>query len=280
LLFCWEDQQETSMPITATTDPTRLSQTPVTAAIASAAAKTGMDFNYLMGQARIESGLNPNAQAKTSSASGLFQFTKQTWLATVKAHGADHGLGLAAAAITQNAGGRYSVSDPAQRDTILNMRFAPEAASAMAAEFASDNADYLNGELGRAPEQVDLYLAHFLGAAGAARFLKSYQANPDGAAAPELPKAAAANRSVFYAASGAHRSFAEIRQRFAAKLGNAGTPTPAAPPPTRPYSIARKTPERFSEFPSMRVIEPMPHHLSLDFAHAAYGKLAAMGAKA
>ncbi len=267
------------MPITATTDPTRLSPTPVTAAIASAAAKTGMDFNYLLNQARIESGLNPNAQAKTSSASGLFQFTKQTWLATVKTHGAEHGLGSAADAIARNADGEYYVSNPSLQNDILDMRFAPEPASAMAAEFALDNADYLTGELGRAPEQVDLYLAHFLGAAGAARFLKSYQANPDIAAAPELPKAAAANRSIFYAVNGTPKSFAEIRQRFAAKLASAGSP-PAPLPQTATYSVVQGTPGILREFPHMRSIEAMPHRLSLDFAHAAYGKLAAMGSKA
>jgi Transglycosylase SLT domain len=267
------------MPITPATDQARSSQTRVAAAIASAANKTGVDFNYLLGQARIESGLNPNAQAKTSSASGLFQFTKQTWLATVKTHGSAHGLGSAADAITQNADGEYYVSNPSQRADILNMRFAPEPASAMAAEFASDNADYLSGELGHAPEQVDLYLAHFLGAAGAARFLKSYAANPDSAAAPELPKAAAANRAIFYAANGTPRSFSEIRQRFAAKLSSAGSP-PAAPASAASFSIVRNPPVPVSEFPQMRSIEPMPHRLSLDFAHAAYGKLAAMGSTA
>jgi Transglycosylase SLT domain len=267
------------MPITPATDTAASPQSRISAAIASAATKTGVDFNYLLGQARIESGFNPNAQAKTSSASGLFQFTKQTWLATVKTHGGTHGLGSAADAITQNGDGEYYVSNPSQRADILNMRFAPEPASAMAAEFASDNSDYLNAELGRAPEQVDLYLAHFLGAAGAARFLKSYDANPDSAAAPELPKAAAANRTIFYAKNGTPRSFAEIRQRFAAKLVSAGSP-PVVPAPTASYSIVRNPPAPFREFPQMRSIEPMPHRLSLDFAHAAYGKLAAMGSNA
>ena len=40
----------------------------VKAAISRAASRTGVDFNYLVAQARIESGLNPQAKARTSSA--------------------------------------------------------------------------------------------------------------------------------------------------------------------------------------------------------------------
>ena len=43
----------------------------VAGAIRTAAARTGVDFSYLMAQARVESGFNPKAQARTSSARGL-----------------------------------------------------------------------------------------------------------------------------------------------------------------------------------------------------------------
>jgi len=46
----------------------------VSSAIARAAAATGVDFAYLLGQAQRESALNPTAHARHSSASGLFQF--------------------------------------------------------------------------------------------------------------------------------------------------------------------------------------------------------------
>ena len=71
-------------------------QSGVGMAIQQAAARTGVDFSYLLGQARIESGFDPNARARTSSATGLFQFIDQTWLGTVKRHGAEHGLAWAA----------------------------------------------------------------------------------------------------------------------------------------------------------------------------------------
>ena len=82
----------------------------VQAAIARAAQATGVDFSYLLAQARIESSMNPAARAQTSSAAGLYQFTQGTWLAMLDRHGARHGLGWADAAI---AGGK--VSDPGPR---------------------------------------------------------------------------------------------------------------------------------------------------------------------
>ncbi len=202
----------------------------VTAAIQVASARTGVAFDYLLSQARIESSFNPNARARTSSATGLYQFIEQTWLSTVKQHGAEHGLGWASDAIRRGANGRYYVADPGMRQAILDLRRQPEAASAMAAEFASDNGRYLEARLGRAAEPVDLYLAHFLGAAGAARFLQAHDANPGAAAAPLLPAAARSNRNVFYDRSGSPRSFAEIRNRFAARIEGDGVPSR----PTRP----------------------------------------------
>jgi hypothetical protein len=190
----------------------------VTAAIQLASASTGVQFGYLLNQARLESGLNPDARARTSSATGLFQFIDQTWLGTVRQHGAEHGMGWAASQIRQGPNGRYYVPDPETRRQILDLRRQPEAASAMAAEYASDNGRYLESRLGRQAEPVDLYLAHFLGAGGAARFLRAHDSSPDAAAAPMLPAAARANRPIFYNRDGSMRSFAEIRARFAEKI--------------------------------------------------------------
>ena len=62
-------------------------------AIRAAASGTNSDFAYLLRTSGIESGFDPNAKAKSSSATGLFQFTEQTWLQMIKAHGTEHGLG-------------------------------------------------------------------------------------------------------------------------------------------------------------------------------------------
>ena len=186
------------------------------AAIAQAAQATGVDFDYLLAQARLESGLNPQARAATSSASGLYQFLGGTWLDTLRKHGAEHGLGWAAEA----------ASDPSRRAEVMALRHDPQASALMAAELASDNRAALSGALGREPDGAELYLAHFLGVQGATRMLSALASDPDQSAAALLPSAAGANRAIFYGAGGAARSVGEViglvRARFAAASGDAG----------------------------------------------------------
>ena len=190
-------------------------------AIYNAASATGVDFNYLFNQARVESSLNPNAKAPTSSATGLYQFIEQSWLGVVAKHGDEHGLSWAASAITRGNDGRYRVADPAMRSAILDLRRDPDASAAMAAEFASDNRDHLERRLGHEVESVDLYLAHFLGAGGATKFLRNYEANPETSAAAIFPAAARSNRGVFFNRDGSARSLADVRTRFATKFEGA-----------------------------------------------------------
>lgn len=190
----------------------------VTNAIALASRRTGMDFAYLLGQAKIESSFNPTARAVTSSATGLYQFVDQSWLGVINQHGAKYGLGWAADAIQETGQGHYYVADPVLRQQILDLRNHPETASVMAAEHASDNKTYLESRLGRAAQPVDLYLAHFLGVGGAAKFLAAHDQNPGAPAASLFPAAARANRSVFYDRAGYPRSLADIRNGFADKL--------------------------------------------------------------
>jgi hypothetical protein len=190
----------------------------VQTAIAAASRKTGIDFNYLLGQAQVESGMRADARAGTSSATGLYQFIEQSWLGVVKDHGAEHGLGWAADSIRQTASGRYVVSDPGLRQSILQLRSDPQTAALMAAEHASDNKAALEGTLGRSATGTDLYMAHFLGLGGASRFLSAMAADPDRSGAAMFPAAARANRSVFFAGNGQPRSLSDIYRRFAGKL--------------------------------------------------------------
>ena len=198
-------------------------------AIAVASRKTGIDFNYLLGQAQVESGMRANARASTSSASGLYQFIEQSWLGVVKAHGDEHGLGWASNSIRQTSSGRYVVSDPATRRAILELRNDPNAAAIMAAEHASDNKAVLESSLGRTANGTDLYMAHFLGVGGARSFLNAMEANPNRSGAGMFPAAARANRGIFYASNGQPRSLAQIYERFSGKLDKAvGAVTGAA----------------------------------------------------
>lgn len=187
-------------------------------AIAAASRKTGIDFNYLLGQAQVESGMRADARAATSSATGLYQFIEQSWLGVIKDHGGEHGLGWAADSIRRTASGRYVVSDPATRRAILDMRSDPGTAALMAAEHASDNKAALEERLGRPATGTDLYMAHFLGQGGAAKFLGVMEVDPNRSGAALFPAAARANRGIFYASNGQPRSLGEIYARFAGKL--------------------------------------------------------------
>lgn len=201
----------------------------VKAALSAAAEATGAGFEVLYNMARRESSLDPGAKARTSSAAGLFQFIDQTWLGMVKMHGARHGLAEEAAAITRNASGKYFVADPKKREDILNLRFNPVKAAALAGELVQENKLGLERRLGRAVNSAEIYAAHFLGAGGATKLLS---ASPDETAARLLPKAAAVNRGVFYDGARA-RTVGEVMASIAKSMGEgpgAAPPAAAAPP--------------------------------------------------
>lgn len=194
-------------------------------AIRNAAAKTGVNFTYLVEKAAAESSFDTNAKAKTSSATGLFQFIESTWLSMVKEHGDKYGLSKYVDKIDDN--GR--VKDSKTRNEILNLRKDPEISSLMAAEFASGNYDYLQQHVGGKIGSTELYLAHFLGAGGASGFLNAMKKSPNMAAADVFPKESRANRSVFYnSKSGAPRSLREVYAYFDKKF-DAGPSTPVTP---------------------------------------------------
>lgn len=104
--------------------------------IIDAARRYNIQPEYLVRIANIESGGVPTAKSKLSSASGLFQFTKDT--------AKDYGL--------QNP------FDPAQ-------------SADAAARFTRDNINYLKSKLGRDPTPAETYLAHQQGRQGAVNLL-------------------------------------------------------------------------------------------------------------
>jgi hypothetical protein len=224
--------------------------TRVTGAIRDAARATGAGFEYLLNTAIRESNLNPNAKARTSSATGLFQFIDQTWLGTMKQSGKALGYGKYVDAITRTPQGKFVVDDPAMRREIMALRKDPTANAVMAGAFANSNAKVLNDRLGRKPTDGELYMAHFLGASGAARFIKAAEARPDAKAANYFPRAAQANASIFYDKQGGARSLKQVYAGLVARHDGIGTTrfaglNPAAKAATatavKPVASARET---------------------------------------
>ncbi|MDR3450026.1 MAG: transglycosylase SLT domain-containing protein [Alphaproteobacteria bacterium] len=199
-------------------------------AIKTAAQKTGVDFSYLLHKAVQESGLDSTAKSSTSSATGLFQFTGQTWLEMIKNFGAQYGLGDAASQITAKSNGHLTVADSATKKQILALRNDPTLSAEMAAELDKQNAASLKSTVGGKIGATELYLAHFLGAGGASDFISSMRDNPNAAAADVVPSAAEANQSVFYTKSGEPRTLAQIYHHFAQKFSTGITQMASATP--------------------------------------------------
>lgn len=233
-------REAASLPPAASRATDRAAPQSVERAIADASQRTGIDFGFLVAQARVESSMDPSAKARTSSATGLYQFIDSTWLETMKRHGARFGLAEIAGQIGTDRNGAAHVADPAQREAILALRRDPQIASLMAAGLAEDNRAYLAPILGREPGHAELYLAHFLGAGGAGRFLSAMADDPQQSAAALFPRPAGANRAIFYSANGAPRSLEAVMKVLAGKLEQAGLKTerPGAGPGAAPSAWA------------------------------------------
>ncbi len=203
----------------------------VVAALQKAATATGSDFHYLLGTAMRESSLKPNATSSSSSAAGLFQFVDQTWLGLVKEHGAQHGLGNLADAITKQPDGRYH-ADAVSKDIILGLRKNPEICSLMAGEYAKSTQGSLRASLGREVCGGELYAAHFLGPDAATKLIKLAGSDPGASAAAQFPQAASANKAVFYHADGGAKTVREVYDWALRQPGAAGTVRVAQQPET------------------------------------------------
>lgn len=194
--------------------------------ISAASNEFGVPESYMTALAGRESSFNPNARAGTSSATGLYQFIDDTWLRTIERHGPALGLGDMRQRVKDN---------PA---AVLALRTDPSLSSRAAALLTRDNAAQLRRGLGREPTQADLYAAHFLGPDGALRLAN---ADPDAPAADLLPRAAAANRSIFFS-RGRPRTVAEVRANLGKDFGGAAAPVAMeaeAPFPRRDRLAAR-----------------------------------------
>jgi hypothetical protein len=205
-------------------------QAAVTGAIRTAAKATGVNFNYLLATAKVESDLDPNLTMRTSSATGLFQFLEQTWLGTMKQAGPAFGYGNYASAITKTASGRYEVADPALRREIMQLRKDPTANALMGGAFTQQNQAVLSQRIGRKPTEGELYIGHFFGPYAGAKAINLAASNPTANAVGIFPEAARANRSIFYDRQGSARSIAGVCAELTRRYQDARAGTPPSEP--------------------------------------------------
>lgn len=255
-------------------DPVSGSAPQIAGAIRQAAKSTGISFEYLLTTARIESNLNPSAQAATSSAKGLYQFIEQTWLGTMKQDGPALGLGQFSDAITRSADGRYDVADPSMRAAIMRLRSDPKASAMLAGAFTRANAAQVGAAIGRQPSDGELYIAHFLGPDGAGKLINAAASHPGASAAAMFPQAAGANPSIFYERGGSPRSVSAVYAKLAGKFevaraANFGVGTQiaeAAPRP--PAAVPVAIPVAAVPLPAARQVPPDTAGLTQAYAEA------------
>jgi hypothetical protein len=204
-----------------------------------ASATTGVDFDFLVAQASVESGLHGDARARQrhSTAAGLFQFNAQTWMQMMRTYGDKYGQGELAARITTLADGRLGAADRATESKILDLRKDVKLSAIFAGEFAKHNASALQKALHRRANPAELHLAHLLGTTGAIRFLRARQADAAQPAAAVVPAAAKQNPQLFFD-RGDHTPhtvaavYSKIKARIETPLRQvaaATTATPATP---------------------------------------------------
>lgn len=175
----------------------------------------GFDFNYLMDVATRESGLKPWVGAGSSSATGTFQFTDSTWLGVLKSYADKYGYGELSKKISN---GRINNASPQEVKYIMDMRSDPKLGALMTIEFSKANLKYLQDNAGGTIGKTELYLAHFLGAGGANKFILEFRRDNAQPANKIFPTEAAANPGIFYDGNGKPRSLGDIYANFARRM--------------------------------------------------------------
>lgn len=150
----------------------------------------------------IESGGDPFAKAKTSTATGLGQFTQGTWLTMMDKYRPDLTAGKT-------------------KSEILELRTDPNLSIEMTGNLARENASYLEAR-GLPVNDTSLYMAHFLGAGDAAKVLSASPTTPISGLVQE--KSITANQSIL----GGDKTVGDLTNWASTKMAAAPTFTVAA----------------------------------------------------
>jgi hypothetical protein len=197
----------------------------VLAAIRLGSLRTGVEFEFLMELAAVESTFDPLSSASGSTAAGLYQFKGSTWLDAVRIHGEKYGIGEYASQVEQVVspdGQRQPViHDPRIAQHVLDLRYNPRIAALLAAEHLRKNMRRLSYSLEREPGRTELYLTHFLGTQGAIAFLRVLDADPDEIAGEVFPVAAQRNSDIFQGGHSKPRTVSEVYEVFSSKFNTA-----------------------------------------------------------
>lgn len=161
--------------------------------MADAARLAGVDPRLMGIIGHAESGFNASAKAQGSSATGLYQFTADTWSRMISKYGPQYGI------------------DPSTPATD------PRANALMGALLMRENSTMLN-QSGFAADATNLYASHFFGGAAAQRFLSGVRDTPNSVAAMDFPAAAKSNPKIFYDGDRA-RTFQEVFAVMQRKVG-------------------------------------------------------------
>jgi hypothetical protein len=173
--------------------------------IQKAATSSQIPQSYYDNLRASESGGDPNAKAKTSSAYGPYQFTTGTWRSVIAKHPE---LGL----------------NPEDR-------LRPEAQELAIKAFTADNATALHQSGVDPANPANLALAHVFGASGAAQFLGVMNKDPNAPAiSAASPDAVAANHDLFYNRDGSQKTVSEVYANYNGKFS--GDKTASAQPST------------------------------------------------
>lgn len=147
--------------------------------IREAAIKVGIKPEVALAIAYVESALNPKAKARTSTASGYFQFISSTWYEMRRYRGARHGI------------------------TPETSVFDPRANALLGCEFIKKNIEYLKEKVRPEVTVRDVYLAHFAGPVTAKRIMRQLMKDPTAHVSTCFtPAAIRANGSILYGSIG------------------------------------------------------------------------------
>lgn len=204
-----------AVPAAAATDAQRIVQ-----ASRQVAGLSGHSFSAILAQATQESGLNPAARNRSSSAAGPFQFLERTWLDLFRRHGSAYGLGDLARQV-ENRNGLPVVKSAAARKQILDLRHDVDVSAGMAARYLAEGRARLEKRLKRPATEAESRIAYVMGVGGAAKLIRTAETSPGTIAADVLPGAAKANHNLFHdRASGRALNVRETVARLTNRMEN------------------------------------------------------------